>query len=46
MKQEILDKLKSDAIALIKLLDDPQPGLSTWIIATCERWKAIADAWE
>lgn len=40
-----IDELKSHVTRLKSLLDDPHPGLSTWMKMYGDEMKAISDFW-
>lgn len=43
--EEYLNRVRDEVRKLKSLLDDPQPGLSTWCIFYAERMKAISVFW-
>lgn len=45
MNEELLRKLTSAVNRLNALLQDPQPGLSSWCLMVGEAWKEISDLW-
>lgn len=41
-----LDYLREQVTALKNLLDDPQPGLASWVMLYGEKMQAITDFWK